>query len=144
LVPGGLQVAQLGVQQGQAAAPDRHRGGVLDGGKRAGQHLPRPALLDPDLGELDAEGDHGVEFLRVAAMLQRLGGKGRCLLQPSGRLGEHGPHLAGAVGAALTGRLFDLGWIRRAERSRAVHLTDRGRKGFLDVFGFKVDASPCR
>jgi hypothetical protein len=82
----------LGVQQGQAAAPDRHRGGVLDGGTRAGQHLPRPALLDPDLGELDAEGDHGVGFLRVAAMLQRLGGKGRCLLQPSGRLGEHGPH----------------------------------------------------
>jgi hypothetical protein len=75
LVPGGLQVAQLGVQQGQAAAPDRHRRGVLDGGTRAGQHLLRPALLDPDLGELDAEGDHGVGFLRVAAMLQRLGGK---------------------------------------------------------------------
>jgi DNA-binding transcriptional ArsR family regulator len=52
---------------------------------------------------------------------------------------EQRPHLAGAVGAALTQRLFDLGWIRRAERSRAVHLTDQGRKGFPEVFGFEVD-----
>jgi DNA-binding transcriptional ArsR family regulator len=51
---------------------------------------------------------------------------------------EQRPHLAGAVGAALTNRLFDLGWIRRAERSRAVHVTDPGRKGFANVFG--VDA----
>jgi DNA-binding transcriptional ArsR family regulator len=51
---------------------------------------------------------------------------------------EQRPHLAGAVGAALTNRLFDLGWIRRAERSRAVHVTDQGRKGFANVFG--VDA----
>src|SRR6266704_3020120 len=49
------------------------------------------------------------------------------------------PHLAGAVGAALTNRLFDLGWIRRAERSRAVHLTDQGRKGLTDVFGIDPD-----
>ncbi len=52
---------------------------------------------------------------------------------------EQRPHLAGAVGAALTNRLFDLGWIRRAERSRAVHLTDQGRKGLTDVFGIDPD-----
>jgi hypothetical protein len=46
--------------------------------------------------------------------------------------------VAGAVGAALTTRLFALGWLRRAERGRAVHLTDRGRTGFAEVFG--VDA----
>jgi DNA-binding transcriptional ArsR family regulator len=51
---------------------------------------------------------------------------------------EQRPHLAGAVGAALTDRLFDVGWIRRAERSRAVHLTDHGRKGFPEVFGVEV------
>lgn len=52
---------------------------------------------------------------------------------------EQRAHLAGAVGAALTSRLFDLGWIRRAERSRAVHVTDHGRKGFPDVFGVDTD-----
>jgi DNA-binding transcriptional ArsR family regulator len=51
---------------------------------------------------------------------------------------EQRPHLAGAVGAALTSRLFALGWIRRAEHGRAVHLTDEGRRGFAEVFG--VDA----
>jgi DNA-binding transcriptional ArsR family regulator len=55
---------------------------------------------------------------------------------------EQRPHLAGAVGAALTGRLFDLGWIRRGERSRAVHLTDTGRAGFAEVFA--VDIDRCR
>jgi len=52
---------------------------------------------------------------------------------------EQRPHLAGAVGAALTSRLFDLGWLRRAERSRAVHVTDHGRRGFPDVFGVDTD-----
>ena len=44
-----------------------------------------------------------------------------------------------AIGAALATRLFDLGWIRRAERSRAVLVTDRGRAGFADTFGLQVD-----
>jgi DNA-binding transcriptional ArsR family regulator len=48
---------------------------------------------------------------------------------------EQRPHLAGGVGAALTARLLELGWIRRAERSRAVHLTDAGRAGFATVLG---------
>ena len=56
---------------------------------------------------------------------------------------EQRPHLAGAVGAALTTRLLDLGWIRRAERSRAVFLTDEGRGGFATVFGVDPDRVPA-
>jgi DNA-binding transcriptional ArsR family regulator len=52
---------------------------------------------------------------------------------------EQRPHLAGAVGAALTARLFDLGWIRRADRTRAVRVTEDGRQGFADAFGVRVD-----
>jgi DNA-binding transcriptional ArsR family regulator len=52
---------------------------------------------------------------------------------------EQRPHLAGGVGAVLTTRLLDLGWIRRAERSRAVHLTDDGRAGFAQVLGVEVE-----
>lgn len=40
---------------------------------------------------------------------------------------ERRPHLAGALGAALTTRLFELGWIRRTDASRAVQLTELGR-----------------
>jgi DNA-binding transcriptional ArsR family regulator len=52
---------------------------------------------------------------------------------------EQRPHLAGAVGAALTGRLLDLGWIRQADRGRAVHLSDQGRTGFVTVLGVHLD-----
>jgi hypothetical protein len=56
---------------------------------------------------------------------------------------EQRPHLAGGVGAALTSHLLDLGWIRRAERSRAVHLTDEGRAGFAEVLGVDTARVPA-
>jgi len=36
-------------------------------------------------------------------------------------------HLGGALGAALTGRLFELDWIRRRDGNRSVELTKEGR-----------------
>jgi DNA-binding transcriptional ArsR family regulator len=51
---------------------------------------------------------------------------------------ERRPHLAGAVGAALTKRCFDLGWIARMERSSAVIVTTSGQHGFRDTFGIGV------
>jgi DNA-binding transcriptional ArsR family regulator len=55
---------------------------------------------------------------------------------------EQRPHVAGALGAALTDRLFQTGWIRRAEQGRAVHVTDEGRSGFAGTFGLDVDRGP--
>ncbi len=51
---------------------------------------------------------------------------------------ERRPHLAGAVGAALTRRYFDLGWTERTKHSRAVTVTASGRRGFLETFGIGV------
>lgn len=48
---------------------------------------------------------------------------------------EQRHHLAGALGAALTQRMFDLDWIRRMNQHRAVVLTDAGRRGLADAFG---------
>jgi hypothetical protein len=48
---------------------------------------------------------------------------------------ERRPHLAGAVGAALTKRCFDLGWTVRMKHSRAMIVTPLGRRGFLENFG---------
>ncbi len=48
---------------------------------------------------------------------------------------EQRHHLAGSLGAALADRMFDRGWIRRAQRSRAVHLTDEGHRGLRETFG---------
>jgi DNA-binding transcriptional ArsR family regulator len=48
---------------------------------------------------------------------------------------ERRPHLAEAVGAALTKRCFDLGWTERMKHSRAVIVTASGKRGFLETFG---------
>jgi hypothetical protein len=49
--------------------------------------------------------------------------------------GEKRHHLAGALGAAVTTRLFALGWLRRGRARRVVLLTDAGRSGLHDTFG---------
>ena len=48
---------------------------------------------------------------------------------------ERRPHLAGALGAAITRRCFDLGWLQRTKRSHAVTVTPAGRRGFRKTFG---------
>jgi len=47
---------------------------------------------------------------------------------------ERRDHLGGAVGAALADRLVDLGWIARKRNSRAVTVTEAGRRRLADEF----------
>src|SRR2546427_4025869 len=51
---------------------------------------------------------------------------------------ERRPHIAGAVGASITRRYFDLGWMERMKRSHAVSVTPLGRRGFRKTFGIDV------
>jgi DNA-binding transcriptional ArsR family regulator len=48
---------------------------------------------------------------------------------------EQRHHLSGAVGGALGARLFEIGWLRRVPRTRAVRLSDAGREGLHRVLG---------
>ena len=48
-------------------------------------------------------------------------------------------HVAGALGAALADRFFELGWIRRREGTRSVEVTGHGRAGLAHELG--VDQS---
>lgn len=57
---------------------------------------------------------------------------------------ERRPHIAGAVGAALTKRCFDLGWTERMSHSRAVIVTALGRHGFRETFGIDSDENENR
>jgi len=41
---------------------------------------------------------------------------------------ERRPHLAGSLGAAITNRLLELDWIRRRPDTRAVTITETGRR----------------
>src|SRR5205085_5320037 len=51
---------------------------------------------------------------------------------------ERRPHIAGAVGAAMTKRYFDLRWMERMKRSHAVVVTPLGQRGFQKTFGIDV------
>ncbi|MFC7309314.1 ArsR/SmtB family transcription factor [Streptomyces monticola] len=48
---------------------------------------------------------------------------------------EQQHHLAGGLGAVLTARLFDLGWVRWGASPRVVHLTDEGAVGLERSLG---------
>lgn len=51
---------------------------------------------------------------------------------------ERRPHIAGALGAAMTKRFFDLGWLEMKKRGHAVIVTPSGREGLLRTFGVTV------
>jgi len=48
---------------------------------------------------------------------------------------ERDLHVAGALGAALAVRFFELGWIRRHEGNRSVEVTPQGRAGLANELG---------
>jgi DNA-binding transcriptional ArsR family regulator len=52
---------------------------------------------------------------------------------------EQDHHLSGALGAALAARLFDLRWVKRLPRTRAVLVTDDGRRGLGEHFDVALD-----
>jgi DNA-binding transcriptional ArsR family regulator len=51
---------------------------------------------------------------------------------------ERRPHVAGAVGAALAERLFELGWVEPRAANRSVEITPRGRAQLEAEFGIRL------
>jgi DNA-binding transcriptional ArsR family regulator len=51
---------------------------------------------------------------------------------------ERRPHLNGALGAAVTARLVELGWFEHGTSRRSLVLTEKGLAGLADVFGCVV------
>jgi DNA-binding transcriptional ArsR family regulator len=52
---------------------------------------------------------------------------------------EQDHHLGGALGAALATQLFELEWVKRLPRTRAVLVTDEGRRGLSERFDVALD-----
>lgn len=117
--------------------------GALDGGD--GAYHPDAAPTD----RLSAPG-HDVGYMltgRGSALVDDFGidlaglrARRRPLIRYCLDWTEQRHHLAGALGAALSRRLFELDWVRHAPlASRAVRLTDAGRVGLADTFGLSLD-----
>jgi DNA-binding transcriptional ArsR family regulator len=51
---------------------------------------------------------------------------------------EQRHHLAGSLGAALADRTLELGWVKRADLGRAVHITPGGYDGLRSTFGVEL------
>ena len=102
---------------------------LLDRGaiRLAGAELDVTPLGEQLLGEL------GIDL--AAARARRRAFAAACL-----DWSERQPQIAGALGAALLTRLFDLGWIQRMPASRAVEVTLAGRRGFQRTFGIAADS----
>jgi DNA-binding transcriptional ArsR family regulator len=93
-------------------------------------------VLDDDGGEVTQA---GVRFLDDFGLdLAGAAGKRRRFCRPCVDWSERRAHLGGAVGAALAGRCFTLGWIERVKDSRAVAITPRGGYGFRAAFGIET------
>jgi DNA-binding transcriptional ArsR family regulator len=65
----------------------------------------------------------GARMLAELEIPTEAGAVARCCLDWT----EQRNHVAGRLGQALLSRLLDLGWLRRDAKTRALHVTDRGR-----------------
>lgn len=80
--------------------------------------------------ELTSRGEHMLDDLGLD--LQALRDERRSFLRPCPDWTERRPHLAGALGAAVANRFFELDWIRRLPGSRAVRVTSEGQAQLLE------------
>ena len=94
------------------------------------------SAISEDGGIVTAAGE---EFFRGFGIeLREAGGARRAFCRPCLDWSERRTHLAGALGAALATRSFELGWISRIRDTRALLVTEKGKRGFSETFGIAV------
>ena len=81
-------------------------------------------------------GKGGKFFARFGIDLAEAAASDRCFCRPCIDWSERRPHIAGALGARIAERCFDLGWIRRVRDTRAVAVTQAGAQGLKQALGF--------
>src|SRR6266702_463143 len=101
---------------------------LLQGGILTGSGTGTAAAYEVTAHGADTLADFGVDVAEVRQSRRR--SAGACLDWT-----QRSPHLNGALGAAVTARLLQLGWIERGPSRRAVRVTGPGRDGLAATFG---------
>lgn len=74
-------------------------------------------------------------FGQIGIEYDELAGGSRPLVRSCTDWTERREHLAGALGAALATTCLERGWVRRQSGTRALRVTDSGRRAFADRLG---------
>ena len=82
--------------------------------------------------------ERGVEELRQFGIDFEALPRRRPLIRYCVDWSEQRHHLAGSLGAALAGEMFERGWIRHARSTRAVDISDAGYAGLREHFGVEL------
>ena len=92
------------------------------------------ALLERGVVADEHVTDHGLETLASLGIdIDSISGR-RPRFRSCLDWSERRPHAAGKLGAALTARCFELGWVERLDGTRAVCVTPAGELGFAGAF----------
>ncbi len=118
-----------------AATASFHLAKLLDGGMivvaRQGRHRYYRLAGHEVAAALEALGSFGINVTEVRRSRRHFAGTCIDWTQRRG-------HLNGALAAAITARLFELGWIEHGQRRRSVRVTPAGAEGLALTFGLDL------
>lgn len=103
----------------------------------AGLLQQQALVLGMDGPELTDAGEH--LFARIGIDTNALATQRRAFCRSCLDWSERRHHLAGNLGAALFGRMIELGWARRVKDSRVVTVTAAGERGIRELIGDAAD-----
>ena len=128
-----LRQARVGTELQAARTCYDHLAGTL--GVTLFEALQRQRLVTAEL-EPTRKGAKRFGELRID--VDELAGRRRPFAKRCLDWTERRDHLAGSLGAALAARCFELDWLERLPTSRAVRVTENGRRGLGRELGIKL------
>ncbi|MEU5884409.1 helix-turn-helix domain-containing protein [Spirillospora sp. NPDC047279] len=90
-------------------------------------------MIEPNGAEVTEKGSERLGDLGIDVQALRKGR--RRFAAPCLDWTERRPHLSGALGAAITARMIELGWFERGSTRRVLNVTGEGMRGLADSFG---------